>query len=80
MPEGNLGLWSLLGGSGPGFWDEQLTSSGRLLTPVPTLCLYLFSRHADIPDICVHYMGGLLDALIQGLKEVKTLVQNCGQW
>nr|XP_019589881.1 PREDICTED: nucleolar protein 6 isoform X2 [Rhinolophus sinicus] len=30
---------------------------------------HLLALHADIPDTCVHYMGGLLDALIQGLKE-----------
>lgn len=46
---------------------------------MPTQCLYPFSSHADIPDTCVHYMGGLLDALIQGLKEVRTLVQGCGR-
>lgn len=35
----------------------------------------VFFSHADIPDTCVHYVGGFLDALIQGPKEVRALVQ-----
>lgn len=31
----------------------------------------VFFSHADIPDTCVHYVGGFLDALIQGPKEVR---------
>lgn len=49
------------------------------MPPVPTVCLHPFSSHADIPDTCVHYTGGFLDALIQGLKEVRALVQGRGQ-
>ena len=79
MPGGRHGLRSLLGGSGPSFWGELLISSSSLPGPHCPHSLCLFSSHADIPGTCVHYTGGLLDALIQGLKEVRALVQSWGQ-
>ena len=54
-------------------------SSSSLPGPQCSRSLCPFSSHADIPDTCVHYTGGLLDALIQGLKEVRALVQGWGQ-
>lgn len=36
-----------------------------------TLIVSVFSSHTDIPDTCIHYMGGFLDALIQCPKEVR---------
>lgn len=36
--------------------------------------------HADIPDTCIHYVGGFLDALIQRPKEVRALGSNLYKW
>ncbi|XP_023571830.1 nucleolar protein 6 isoform X2 [Octodon degus] len=33
---------------------------------------HLLALHADIPETCVHYVGGFLDALIQGPKETSS--------
>jgi hypothetical protein len=52
---------------------SSLPSAGSIYPLMPSLCLCPSFRHADIPDICVHYVGGFLDALIQGLKEVRAL-------
>lgn len=48
-------------------WEAASMSQKRLI-PYQVVT-HLLALHADIPDTCVHYMGGLLDALIQGLKE-----------
>lgn len=36
-----------------------------------TLIVSVFFSHADIPDTCIQYVGGFLDALIQNPKEVR---------
>ncbi|KAM8802879.1 nucleolar protein 6 [Rhynchonycteris naso] len=48
-------------------WEAVSMSQKRLIPH--QVVTHLLALHADIPDTCVHYMGGLLDALIQGLKE-----------
>lgn len=48
-------------------WKAVSMSQKRLIPH--QVVTHLLALHADIPDTCVHYMGGLLDALIQGLKE-----------
>ncbi|KAF3821317.1 hypothetical protein GH733_011470 [Mirounga leonina] len=41
-----------------------------LMTPKPMIRAFdHVLHHANIPDTCVHYVGGLLDALIQSPKE-----------
>ncbi|EPQ03522.1 Nucleolar protein 6 [Myotis brandtii] len=49
-------------------WEAGSMSQKRLIPH--QVVTHLLALHADIPETCVHYMGGLLDALIQGLKEV----------
>ncbi|XP_062938421.1 nucleolar protein 6 isoform X4 [Cynocephalus volans] len=49
-------------------WEASSMSQKRLIPH--QVVTHLLALHADIPDTCVHYVGGLLDALIQGLKEV----------
>nr|KAF6434044.1 nucleolar protein 6 [Molossus molossus] len=48
-------------------WEAVSMSQKRLIPH--QVVTHLLALHADIPEACVHYMGGLLDALIQGLKE-----------
>ncbi|XP_036891791.1 nucleolar protein 6 [Sturnira hondurensis] len=48
-------------------WEAASMSQKRLIPQ--QVVTHLLALHADIPDTCVHYMGGQLDALIQGLKE-----------
>ncbi|KAF6126051.1 nucleolar protein 6 [Phyllostomus discolor] len=48
-------------------WEAVSMSQKRLIPQ--QVVTHLLALHADIPDTCVHYMGGQLDALIQGLKE-----------
>ncbi|XP_039731492.1 nucleolar protein 6 [Pteropus medius] len=51
-------------------WEAVSMSQKRLIPH--QVVTHLLAIHADIPDTCVHYMGGLLDALIQGLKETSS--------
>uniref|UniRef100_A0A8C3XAI9 Nucleolar protein 6 n=1 Tax=Catagonus wagneri TaxID=51154 RepID=A0A8C3XAI9_9CETA len=48
-------------------WEAAAMAQKRLIPH--QVVAHLLALHADIPDTCVHYTGGLLDALIQGLKE-----------
>ncbi|XP_029059010.1 nucleolar protein 6 isoform X3 [Monodon monoceros] len=49
-------------------WEAASMAQKRLIPH--QVVTHLLTLHADIPDTCVHYTGGLLDALIQSLKEV----------
>lgn len=51
-------------------WEAVSMSQKRLIPQ--QVVTHLLALHADIPDTCVHYMGGQLDALIQGLKETSS--------
>ncbi|XP_062938420.1 nucleolar protein 6 isoform X3 [Cynocephalus volans] len=51
-------------------WEASSMSQKRLIPH--QVVTHLLALHADIPDTCVHYVGGLLDALIQGLKETSS--------
>ncbi|XP_006098834.1 nucleolar protein 6 isoform X1 [Myotis lucifugus] len=51
-------------------WEAGSMSQKRLIPH--QVVTHLLALHADIPETCVHYMGGLLDALIQGLKETSS--------
>nr|KAF6434043.1 nucleolar protein 6 [Molossus molossus] len=51
-------------------WEAVSMSQKRLIPH--QVVTHLLALHADIPEACVHYMGGLLDALIQGLKETSS--------
>ncbi|XP_045696803.1 nucleolar protein 6 [Phyllostomus hastatus] len=48
-------------------WEAVSMSQKRLIPQ--QVVTHLLALHADIPDTCVHYMGGQVDTLIQGLKE-----------
>ncbi|KAB1252201.1 Nucleolar protein 6 [Camelus dromedarius] len=54
-------------------WEAASMAQKRLIPH--QVVTHLLALHADIPDTCIHYTGGLLDTLIQGLKEVRALVQ-----
>ncbi|XP_037654304.1 nucleolar protein 6 [Choloepus didactylus] len=51
-------------------WEAASMAQKRLIPH--QVVTHLLALHADIPDTCIHYVGGLLDALIQGLKETST--------
>ncbi|KAB0392685.1 hypothetical protein E2I00_019301, partial [Balaenoptera physalus] len=51
-------------------WEAASMAQKRLIPH--QVVNHLLTLHADIPDTCVHYTGGLLDALIQGLKETSS--------
>ncbi|XP_004428412.1 PREDICTED: nucleolar protein 6 [Ceratotherium simum simum] len=51
-------------------WEAASMAQKRLIPH--QVVTHLLALHADIPDTCVHYMGGLLEALIQGLKETSS--------
>ncbi|ELR51092.1 Nucleolar protein 6 [Bos mutus] len=51
-------------------WEAASMAQKRLIPH--QVVTHLLALHADIPDTCVHYTGGLLDALIQGLKETSS--------
>uniref|UniRef100_A0A8C2UM31 Nucleolar protein 6 n=1 Tax=Chinchilla lanigera TaxID=34839 RepID=A0A8C2UM31_CHILA len=48
-------------------WEAASLHQKRLIPH--QVVTHLLALHADIPDACVHYVGGFLDALIQGPKE-----------
>ncbi|XP_008840690.1 nucleolar protein 6 isoform X1 [Nannospalax galili] len=48
-------------------WEAGSMSEKRLIPH--QVVSHLLALHTDIPDTCVHYVGGFLDALIQGPKE-----------
>ncbi|XP_058157972.1 nucleolar protein 6 isoform X2 [Dasypus novemcinctus] len=48
-------------------WEAASMAQKRLIPH--QVVTHLLALHADIPDTCVHYVGGLLEALIQGPKE-----------
>ncbi|KAM6170327.1 nucleolar protein 6 isoform 2-T2 [Rhynchocyon petersi] len=51
-------------------WEAASMAQKRLIPQ--QVVTHLLALHADIPDTCVHYVGGFLDALIQGLKEASS--------
>nr|XP_012318628.1 nucleolar protein 6 isoform X2 [Aotus nancymaae] len=51
-------------------WEAASMSQKRLIPH--QVVTHLLALHADIPETCVHYVGGPLDALIQGLKETSS--------
>ncbi|KAG8505889.1 Nucleolar protein 6 [Galemys pyrenaicus] len=51
-------------------WEAASMAQKRLIPH--QVVTHLLALHADIPDTCVHYVGGLLDSLIQGLKETSS--------
>ncbi|XP_077004029.1 nucleolar protein 6 [Tamandua tetradactyla] len=51
-------------------WEAASMAQKRLIPH--QVVTHLLALHADIPDTCIHYVGGLLDALIQGLKETSS--------
>nr|XP_017509913.2 nucleolar protein 6 isoform X2 [Manis javanica] len=51
-------------------WEAASMAQKRLIPH--QVVTHLLALHADIPGTCVRYMGGLLDALIQGLKETSS--------
>ncbi|XP_003800330.1 nucleolar protein 6 isoform X1 [Otolemur garnettii] len=51
-------------------WEAASMFQKRLIPH--QVVTHLLALHADIPDTCVHYVGGLLDALIQGVKETSS--------
>ncbi|XP_045145137.1 nucleolar protein 6 isoform X2 [Echinops telfairi] len=48
-------------------WEAASVAQKRLIPR--QVVTHLLAHHADIPETCVHYVGGFLDALIQGPKE-----------
>ncbi|XP_006898604.1 PREDICTED: nucleolar protein 6 [Elephantulus edwardii] len=48
-------------------WEAASMAQKRLIPQ--QVVTHLLALHADIPDTCVHYVGGFLDALIQGQKK-----------
>uniref|UniRef100_A0A7N5JW19 Nucleolar protein 6 n=1 Tax=Ailuropoda melanoleuca TaxID=9646 RepID=A0A7N5JW19_AILME len=48
-------------------WEAASMAQKRLIPH--QVVTHLLALHANIPDTCVHYVGGLLDALIQSPKE-----------
>ncbi|KAM6182038.1 nucleolar protein 6 [Erethizon dorsatum] len=51
-------------------WEAASLYQKRLIPH--QVVTHLLALHADIPDTCVHYVGGFLDALIQGPKETSS--------
>ncbi|XP_006863097.1 PREDICTED: nucleolar protein 6 isoform X2 [Chrysochloris asiatica] len=51
-------------------WEAASVAQKRLIPQ--QVVTHLLALHADIPDTCVHYVGGFLDALIQGPKEASS--------
>ncbi|XP_007948870.2 nucleolar protein 6 [Orycteropus afer afer] len=51
-------------------WEAGSMAQKRLIPQ--QVVTHLLALHADIPDTCIHYVGGFLDALIQGLKETSS--------
>ncbi|XP_012882142.1 PREDICTED: nucleolar protein 6 [Dipodomys ordii] len=51
-------------------WEAASLSQKRLIPH--QVVTHLLALHADIPDTCIHYVGGFLDALIQDLKETSS--------
>ncbi|KAB1252202.1 Nucleolar protein 6 [Camelus dromedarius] len=51
-------------------WEAASMAQKRLIPH--QVVTHLLALHADIPDTCIHYTGGLLDTLIQGLKETSS--------
>ncbi|KFO35328.1 nucleolar protein 6 isoform X1 [Fukomys damarensis] len=51
-------------------WEAASLYQKRLIPH--QVVTHLLALHADIPDSCVHYVGGFLDALIQGPKETSS--------
>ncbi|XP_045418925.1 nucleolar protein 6 isoform X2 [Lemur catta] len=51
-------------------WEAASMSQKRLIPH--QVVTHLLALHADIPETCVHYVGGLVDVLIQGLKETSS--------
>ncbi|XP_015390523.2 nucleolar protein 6 isoform X3 [Panthera tigris] len=51
-------------------WEAASMAQKRLIPH--QVVTHLLALHADIPDTCVHYVGGLLDALIQSPKETSS--------
>ncbi|XP_060055255.1 nucleolar protein 6 isoform X2 [Erinaceus europaeus] len=51
-------------------WEADSLAQKRLIPH--QVVTHLLALHADIPDACVHYVGGLLDSLIQGWKETSS--------
>uniref|UniRef100_A0A2K6JX79 Nucleolar protein 6 n=1 Tax=Rhinopithecus bieti TaxID=61621 RepID=A0A2K6JX79_RHIBE len=51
-------------------WEAASMSQKRLIPH--QVVTHLLALHTDIPETCVHYVGGPLDALIQGLKETSS--------
>ncbi|KAK2492692.1 hypothetical protein MC885_005880 [Smutsia gigantea] len=51
-------------------WEAASMAQKRLIPH--QVITHLLALHADIPGTCVRYTGGLLDALIQGLKETSS--------
>ncbi|KAM5298741.1 nucleolar protein 6 isoform 2-T2 [Ctenodactylus gundi] len=51
-------------------WEAASLYQKRLIPH--QVVAHLLALHADIPETCVHYVGGFLDALIQGPKEASS--------
>ncbi|XP_011835415.1 PREDICTED: nucleolar protein 6 isoform X2 [Mandrillus leucophaeus] len=51
-------------------WEAASMSQKRLIPH--QVVTHLLALHTDIPETCVHYVGGPLDALIQGLKQTSS--------
>ncbi|XP_021562923.1 nucleolar protein 6 isoform X2 [Carlito syrichta] len=51
-------------------WEAASMSQKRLIPH--QVVTHLLALHADIPETCVHYVGGLLDSLIQGFKQASS--------
>lgn len=51
-------------------WEAASMAQKRLI-PCQVVT-HLLALHADIPETCVHYVGGFLDTLIQGPKEISS--------
>lgn len=51
-------------------WEAASMAQKRLIPQ--QVVIHLLALHADIPDTCVHYVGGLLDSLIRGPKETSS--------
>ncbi|EDL98658.1 nucleolar protein family 6 (RNA-associated) (predicted), isoform CRA_b [Rattus norvegicus] len=51
-------------------WEAESLSEKRLIPH--QVVTHLLALHADIPDTCIHYVGGFLDALIQGPRETSS--------
>ncbi|XP_021078123.1 nucleolar protein 6 [Mus pahari] len=51
-------------------WEAESLFEKRLIPH--QVVTHLLALHADIPDSCVQYVGGFLDALIQNPKEISS--------